>query len=199
MDVDEQDRLDMARLALGDDAALNDLMARHAQRLLQYLIRALQNEDDANDIAQETFVRVFCCRKKFDARRKFSTWLYTIASNLVRGRYRWRARHPQVSLDATNEATGIKFGELFPEPVPSPSEAAQKEERARAVRRAVAALPEKWRLPLIMAEYEGKSHAEIAEILGCSPKAVEVRIYHARRQLRASVAQILETASVRVT
>lgn len=194
MDVDEQDRLDMARLALGDDAALNDLMARHAQRLLQYLIRALQNEDDANDIAQETFVRVFCHRKKFDAHRKFSIWLYTIASHLVRDRYRWRARHPQVSLEASNEATGNRFGESFPEPAPSPSEAAQKGEQARAVRRAVAALPEKWRLPLILAEYEDKSHTEIAEILGCSPKAVEVRIYHARRQLRESIASILETA-----
>ena len=64
---------------------------------------------------------------------------------------------------------------------------------AEAVRRAVAALPERLRVPLILSEYEEKSHAEIGQILACSAKAVEVRVYRARRQLRASLAQWLET------
>ena len=92
----------MTRLAAGHDAALNDLMDRHAERLFQYLVRSLQNDDDAADLAQETFVRVYQNRTKFDPSKKFSTWLYTIASYLVRTRYRWRTRHPQVSLDAAN-------------------------------------------------------------------------------------------------
>lgn len=122
-EVDEQDRSDMARLAAGHGAALNDLMSRHAERLFQYLVRSLQNEDDAADLAQETFVRVYQNRAKFDAHKKFSAWLYAIASNLVRDRYRWRTRHPQVSLDAKNEATGDDFGETLPDHAPSPSEA----------------------------------------------------------------------------
>lgn len=192
-EADEQDRLDMTRLASGHGSALNDLMSRHAERLFHFLVRSLQNEDDADDLAQETFVRVYQYRAKFDTQQKFSTWLYAIASNLVRDRFRWRSRHPQVSLDAANEATGNDFGESLPEQKPSPSETAQAEERARTVRRAVAALPEKWRLPLVLAEYEEKSHAEIGEILHCSAKAVEVRIYKARQELRASLAPLLES------
>ena len=183
----------MAQLAGGHDAALNTLMERHAEKLFHYLIRSLQNEEDAADLAQETFTRVYQNRAKFDPHQKFSTWLYAIASNLVRDRYRWRTRHPQVSLDATNEATGGDFGESLPAENPSPSETAQIGERAEVVRCAVAALPEDLRLPLILAEYEEKSHAEIGAILRCSAKAVETRIHRARRQLRASLGRLLAT------
>ena len=187
----QEDSRDMARLAAGHGAALNILMERHAEKLFHYLVRALQNEDDAADLAQETFVRVYQHRDKFDPGQKFSTWLYAIASNLVRDRYRWRKRHPQLSLDAPNEATGDDFGESLPAQTPSPSETAQTQERAEVVRCAVSALPEDLRLPLILAEYEEKSHAEIGGILRCSAKAVEVRIYRARKQLRASLGQLL--------
>jgi RNA polymerase sigma-70 factor (ECF subfamily) len=191
--ADRLDSQEMARLAAGHGAALNHLMERHAEKLFHYLIRALQNEDDAADLAQETFARVYQHRAKFDPRQKFSTWLYAIASNLVRDRYRWRKRHPQMSLDAVNEATGNELGESFPDPAPSASETAQRNERADAVRLAVAALPEPLRVPLILSEYEEKSHAEIGLILQCSAKAVEVRIYRARQLLRARLAPMLET------
>ena len=191
--ADQQDGRDMDRLATGHDAALNKLMERHAERLFHYLVRALQNEDDAADLAQETFARVYQNRARFDPSQKFSTWLYAIASNLVRDRYRWRKRHPQVSLDAANEATGNDFGESLPAQNPSPSETVQNRERAEAVRRAVAALPEELRIPLILAQYEEKSHAEIGGILRCSAKAVEARIHRARQQLRASLGPLLET------
>jgi len=191
---DEQDAQDMARLIAGHDAAMNDLMERHAEKLFHYLVRSLQDEQDAADLAQETFVKIYQSRARFDARQKFSTWLYAIASNLVRDRFRWRSRHPQVPLDAENEATGHSFGGTLSESGPSPSESVQAEERAEAVRRAVAALPEELRLPLILAEYEERSQAEIGEILGCTAKAVELRIYRARQQLRASLGRLSEFA-----
>src|SRR5438093_13714687 len=100
-----QDTQDMARLAAGHDTALNDLMERHAEKLFHYLVRSLQDEEDAADLAQETFVKIYQSRARFDARQKFSTWLYAIASNLVRDRFRWRSRHPQVSPEAQNSAT----------------------------------------------------------------------------------------------
>jgi RNA polymerase sigma-70 factor (ECF subfamily) len=192
--VDGQDAQDMARLVAGGDAALNDLMERHAEKLFHYLFRSLQDEADAADLAQETFVRVYQNRARFDARQKFSTWLYAIASNLVRDRFRWRSRHRQVSIDAENEATGNDFREKLSGHGPSPSESLQAEERAEAVRRAVAALPEELRLPLILAEYEGRSQAEIGEILGCTPKAVEMRLYRGRQQLRVGLASLLDGA-----
>ena len=189
---DERDRTDMVRLAAGDDAALNELMERHGGKMVNYLLRCLQNEEDAADTAQETFVRVYQNRARYDTRIKFSTWLYAIATNLVKDRYRHRTRHPQVSLEAENEATGKDFRENLPEQNPTPSESLQATERAEAVRKAVGQLPEELRTPLILSEYEELSHAEIGEVLDCSAKAVETRIYRARIQLRISLHALIE-------
>jgi RNA polymerase sigma-70 factor (ECF subfamily) len=188
---DELDGRDMAQLAGGHGAALNDLMDRHGERLFHYLVRCLQDEGDAGDLAQEAFVRVYRNREKFDARQKFSTWLYTIASNLVRDRYRWRSRHPQVSLDAEEgeEETGLRAG-LVAEGE-RPDESAEAGERAAAVRQAVGALPEELRQPLILAVYEERPQAEVAAILNCSVKAVETRIYRARQQLRERLGDLV--------
>jgi RNA polymerase sigma-70 factor, ECF subfamily len=190
---DEQDVEDMRRLAAGQDAALNDLMTRHTEKLFHYLVRCLQSEDDAADLAQETFAKLYQSRGRFDATVKFSTWLYAIASNLVKDRYRWRSRHPQVSLDAESEQSGMSLRESLPGGDPSPHEAVQVEERADAVRRAIAALPEELRTPLILAEYEEQSQAEIGAMLGCTAKAVETRIYRARQQLRLSLGKWLNS------
>ena len=189
-----QDALDMARLANGDESALNDLMDRHGLKLFHYLIRQLQNEADAADFAQESFVRVFLHRRKFKPGASFSTWLYTIATNLARDRIRSRARRPQVSLEAESETTGAALKDTLPEKGPSPSEAMQAEERAEAVRRALALLPEDLRTPLVLAEYEDLPQSEIATILDCSIKAVETRIYRARRQLRSILSESPENS-----
>lgn len=182
----------MARLADGHGPALKDLMERHASKLFNYLLRCLQNEEDAADAAQETFVRVFQNRARFDANQKFSTWLYAVATNLVKDRYRHRSRHPQVSLDAENQATGEDYRESLPQQNPTPSESLQGVERVEAIRKAVAELPEELRTPLILSEYEELSHAEIGAVLNCTAKAVETRIYRARQQLRTSLAKLLE-------
>ena len=179
-DTQAQDQRDMERLAGGDDSALNDLMARHGERLYHYLLRVVQNDADAEDIAEEAFVRVYQHRAKFRLKSKFSTWLYTIATNLARDLQRRRARQPQVSLEAEEH----HFSEVIPSAKAGPGEAIEAAELTRAVRQAIASLPEELRLPLVLAEYEEKSHGEIGAILGCSAKAVEMRIYRARQDLR---------------
>lgn len=189
---DEQDARDMARLVDGHEAALNNLMERHAEKLFHYLLRSLQDDDDAADLAQETFVKVFQNRTKFDPGQRFTTWLYAIASNLVRDRYRWRSRHPQVSLDADDEQTETSLKDNLSASEPAPDERMQSEERAATVRKAVVALPEELRQPLILAIYQELSQAEIAEILKCSIKAVETRIYRARQQLRVGLNDLLQ-------
>jgi len=191
---DEQDAQDMARLAGGHDAALNDLMDRHAERLFHFLVRSLQNETDAADLAQETFVKIFQSRARFDPQQKFSTWLFTIASNLVRDRYRWRSRHQQVSLDAENDQTEFTLKDTLTAVEPPPDQRMQTEERADEVRKAVAALPEDLKQPLILAVYQDLPQAEIATALKCSVKAVETRIYRARQQLRTALAKLVSTS-----
>lgn len=188
---DALDRADMARLKESDDA-LNTLMARHGERLFHYLIRVLQDETEAADLAQETFVRVFQNRARFNPDRKFSTWLYAIATNLARDRLRWLARHPQISLES-NETVDAGLKNVLPADQPTPHESLEAEERVAVVRRALAELPEELRVPLILSEYEDRSHAEIAAVLECSPKAVEMRLYRARQQLRARLAPLLST------
>ena len=189
--TEEQDARDMARLARGHEAALNDLMERHEEKLFHYLIRVLQDESDAVDTAQEAFAKVYEHRAKFDARHKFSTWLYAIATNLARNRLRWRARHPQVSLHAARDGEA-GWEHSLPDGAPAPDERLVAAERANTVRRAVAEIPEDLRAPLILAEYERLSHAEIGGILKCSVKAVESRIYRARQHLRATLLRTLE-------
>jgi RNA polymerase sigma-70 factor (ECF subfamily) len=181
----------MERLAAGQDTALNDLMKRHGPKLFNYLIRSLQDEQDAADLAQETFVRVYQNRTRFNPKQKFSTWLYAIATNLVKDRFRYRTRHPQVSIEIENEVTGGTLRDTLVAQVQQPGEELESLDRAETVRHAVAALPEDLRAALILSEYEERSHAEIAEILNCSAKAVETRLYRARQRLRHSLGKLL--------
>ena len=183
-EADVLDRADMQRLAAGHDAALNDLMERHASSVFRFLCRMLNNEDDANDLAQETFVRVFQTRASFDVNKKFSTWLFTIAANLARNQIRWRTRHPNISLDAELSTGDQSLASLLPAGGHTPKEHALAGERAAAVRAAVNNLPEDMREAIVLCEWEDKSLAEAAIILGATPKAVESRLYRARQILR---------------
>ena len=168
--VDARDRADMEQLANGRDAALNDLMERHATPVFHFLCRMLGNEDDANDLAQETFVRVFRARASFRTNEKFSTWLYTVAANLARNHFRWRSRHPNVSLEAESPGTEQSIGSTIPTDVPAPNEQALDAERAAAVRAAVSRLPEDLREAIVLCEWEECSVAEAAAILKPRPK-----------------------------
>ena len=189
--TDEQDRLDMARLQGGDDAGFNDLMERHSLRLVHYLVRLLHSEEDAADLTQEAFLRVYRHRAEFDGKHRFSTWLYTIASNLARDRFRWRACHLTVSIEAEYSDPSVGLRNSLPDGGADPSDSADQKDRAEIVRQAIAALPEELRLPLILQQYEGHSHAEIGVILNCSAKAVEMRVYRARYELRRQIAVLL--------
>ena len=95
-------------------------------------------------------------------------------------------------MDAENPVTGGSIADKLPEEKPSPSEVLQNEERAATIRRALNQLPEELRTPLLLAEYQEQSHIEIAQILNCSPKAVETRIYRARNRLRSLLSGLLE-------
>lgn len=186
------DASDMQRLLDGHDAALNSLMERHSERLFHYLIRQLRSEDDAADAAQEAFVRVYQHRAKFDARQNFSTWLYTIATNLARDRLKWRSRHPQVSMNQPVGEGDNVMGDALPDSNPLPDVVLVSNERADAVRDAIAALPEDLRTALILSEYQLLPNAEIANVLRCSVKAIESRIYRAKQRLRERLEVKLE-------
>lgn len=179
-----RDCADMERLIAGQDTALNDLMERHATPVFHFLCRMVGNEDDANDLAQETFVRVFKSRDSFRTSEKFSTWLFTIAANLARNHFRWRSRHPNVSLETESGDSEQSLGGTLPADSPTPNESAQSAERAAAVRSAVQNLPEDMREAIVLCEWEERTVAEAAKVLETTPKAVESRLYRARGILR---------------
>lgn len=192
--AEEADRQDMARLVGGADSALNNLMERHGARLFNYLLRLLQDETKANDAAQESFLKVYHNRAKFRSDSKFSTWLYAIATNLARDHFRWKQRHPEISIDAQTD-DHQSLAEMLPDNVATPGEAMVEQERSAAVRNAVQALPEELRAALVLAEYEDLSQEEIARVLGCTRKAVEMRLYRARAILRNALSDLVEAGN----
>jgi len=179
--VAESDASDMAALQSGDEQALDRLMNRWQKPLRSFLYRATNDDATALDLSQETFVRVYRNADRFRTTARFSTWLFTIATNLVRDRARQQKRRPTEPLDAANDRSdGV-----------APDALIENDERAQAVRDAIAALPEDLRTAVVLFEYEEKSHAEIGEMLGATPKAVETRLYRARQLLRKSLARYL--------
>ena len=103
----------MVRLRDGDDLALNELMERWQKPLHSFILRYVGNHRDSIELAEETFVRVYQHRSRFNFKSKFSTWLLTIATNLCRHHARWRSRHPTVSLDDAENIGEVSDKNLF--------------------------------------------------------------------------------------
>lgn len=179
----------MARLQAGDDLALNEIMNRWTPRIHAYLFRLLGNSEDAKDLTQETFVAVYSSSGRYRPTAKFSSWIFGIATNQARQRIRWRMRHPEVALevlDEENEPVGHHQTDTQ-----TPVTIMETSERAKAVRRAIQSLPVAMREMLLLAEYEDLPQSEIAKIVGCSVKAVETRLYRARRVLKERLSPYL--------
>jgi RNA polymerase sigma-70 factor (ECF subfamily) len=172
----------MQRLAGGDDLALNVLMSRWSERITSFLFRLTGSHDVAIDLAQETFVKLYQARRRYRPQGQFSTYLFAIASNLARNHARWKKRHPAVSLNAWHANHDRPIDP--PDPGPSPAEATHNLERLEAVQQAFSLLPPELREVMSLFIDEGMGYAEIAEISRCSKKAVETRIYRARRMLK---------------
>jgi RNA polymerase sigma-70 factor (ECF subfamily) len=143
------------------------------------------NAADAEDLAQEVFVRVFLKRHTYRAGARFSSWVFAIAANQAKNRLRWWKRRPTLSLNAWREAGGDMEDESTTTARLTAGD--DQDERMAAVQKAVSDLPLDQRTAIILFEYEERSMAEIAGIVGCSAKAVENRLYRARQQLRRAL------------
>lgn len=185
---DRDDETLMAALAAGELAALDPLMLRWQGPLQAFLRRHLPCETDALDLAQETFVRLYRHRAAYRPGARFSTWMFQIALNLARDQARKTTRRRTDSLEALapEVAAGLRSGE------PSPADRARHREETAAVRAALAELPEPLRAVVVLSEYQELSHAEIAQIVGATPKAVETRLHRAREKLRLALARWLK-------
>jgi RNA polymerase sigma-70 factor (ECF subfamily) len=190
-DADAHDRADMERLIAGHDPALDDLAAPRCAGF-SLPCRMLANEDDANDLAQETFFRIYRAQGELpDKVKDFPPGFTPSPRTPARNHFRWRTRHPNVSLDAEMDTPGQSLGNVLPSAALQPSETALATERAAAVRAAVSRLPEDLREAIVLCEWEERSMAEAAAIRDTSPKAIESRLYRARQILRERLKQWL--------
>jgi len=144
--------------------------------------RLVLNAREAEELAQETFVRVWQQREKYRADAEVRPWIFAIAVNLARNRLRWWRRRPEVALEEWSDtgADGAGGGR-------SDGGLLERQERVAAVQAAVAALPLELREALVLFEYEGMAQAEIAAAVGATPKAVEARVARAKEKLRAAL------------
>src|ERR1700726_4016535 len=181
----------MVRLIAGDDLALNELMERWQKPLLSFILRFVGNYADSIELAQETFVRVYHHRSRFNFKSKFSTWLLTIATNLCRHQARWRKRHPTLSLNDTPGSDEMFDEYLSIAAEEIPSALATRSELAKLVKKEIEKLPHDLKTAILLFAYDNLSYAEIGVILGCTPKAVETRLYRVRKLLAKRLAAIL--------
>jgi RNA polymerase sigma-70 factor (ECF subfamily) len=187
----DPDHSRMVRLIAGDDLALNELMERWQKPLLSFILRYVGNYADSIELAQETFVRVYHHRSQFNFKSKFSTWLLTIATNLCKHHARWRKRHPTISLDDTAGMDEMLEEYLSISAEEIPSALAGRSELGKLVKEEIEKLPHDLKTAVLLFAYDNLSYAEIAVILGCTPKAVETRLYRVRKLLAKRLAAIL--------
>jgi RNA polymerase sigma-70 factor (ECF subfamily) len=173
----------MLRLKNGEEWILNELMTRWQEPLVGFIYRYIGHQTEALDIAQETFVRVYETRHRYIVRGKFSTWLFAIAANLCRNYLRWRQRRgePVPEPSDTDEAA---LSESQRSPDDAPDQAAIRSESISLIRAAIDKLPHDLKTAILLNEYQSLSYAEISSVLGCSVKAVEMKLYRARQLLR---------------
>ncbi len=182
-------------LQVRDDnaAAFEELVLRYQNRLLSVLEHLVETREQAEDLAQEVFLRVFRARKQYQPGARFSTWLFTIANNVASNANRRRYRRKEVHVDtgASDEARPLEQMAAAQSGF-MPARRLDKEERAAIVRAAIDQLNERQRMALLLAKFEGLSYAEIADIMHLTPKAIKSLLSRARSNLRAALEPYME-------
>ena len=177
----------------GDSRAFTELVLRYQTRLLNFIYRTIGDRERAEDLVQEAFVRVYRHLHRFDQTRKFSTWIYTIASNLAKNELRNRSRNPLVLFQTIRKQWEADHRPLqFEDTSARPDDLFHKRHLRELVEWSVSQLPEHHRVVFVLRELEGKSYEEIAEITRCNLGTVKSRLNRARTSFAAIIAPHLD-------
>jgi RNA polymerase sigma-70 factor (ECF subfamily) len=189
-DAAAQDLAWMARIKHGDTEALRDLIEAHQHRVIGTVAKMLGDDSDAEDIAQQVFIRVWKSATRYEPTAKFTTWLFKITRNLVFNELRRRKRHPAQSLDAALEdERPMQAPDLTTK---APDESLLNDEMQAAIQKAIEELPEIQRMAVILRRYDDIPYEDIGEILGLSVPAVKSVLFRARTELREKLKRYLE-------
>lgn len=189
-DEAEQDVLWMQRVAQGDMAAFEQLIEAHQTRVIGTVAKMLGDDSDAEDIAQQVFIRVWKSAARYQPTAKFTTWLFKITRNLVFNEMRRRKRHPAKALDQEEEERHFQAADAS---VMSPSASMLDSEMQAAIQAAIESLPETQRMAIILRRYEDTPYEEIGEVLGLSVPAVKSVLFRARAELKEKLRKYLES------
>lgn len=175
-------------LRVDDEQALDALITRWERPLLAFAWRYSRNRADAEDAVAETFVRLHQRRHQLRPDTRLSAWLFTTLTNLCRNQHRWRRRHPAEQLDLRDEQGGeTPLARALASEAPRPAAILERAEAATALREAIDRLPHDLKTAVLLHHFENLSYRDIGEIVGCSERGVETRLYRAKKQLRGSL------------
>ena len=177
----------------GEDRAFAELVHRYDKRLQNFVYRTVGDRERAEDLVQETFVRVYRHLNRFDQTRKFSTWIYTIAGNLAKNELRNRSRNPLVLFQAIMKNWESDYRPLeWEDPQNRPDDLYRKRFLREKVNEAVDQLPDHHRTVFVLRELHGKTYEEIAEITGCNLGTVKSRLNRARNNFARIIAPMVD-------
>jgi RNA polymerase sigma-70 factor, ECF subfamily len=184
----------MLRVQKDDANAFAELLQTYWRQVFGRFFRRLGDRQEAEDLAQDVFLRLFRYRKRYEPRAKFATWLFHIAQNVLRNALRSRRRHARVRVGTpVTVPDDAGFADGSPEgPGDSPSRPMEQAEIAILVRAAVSGLGARQRAALEMHQFQDRTCAEIAEEMDMSPKAAKSLLYRARHQLRDTLGHCRE-------
>lgn len=177
----------------GDPLAFEELVGRYQRRLLNFVYRTIGDRERAEDLVQEVFIRVHRHMHRFDQSKKFSTWIYTIASNLAKNELRNRSRNPLVLFQTIKKNWEADHRPLqFEDHRNRPDDLYRKRHLRNLVEWTVSLLPEHHRVVFVLRELEGKTYEEIAEITSCNLGTVKSRLNRARNRFAQVIEPLLD-------
>jgi RNA polymerase sigma-70 factor, ECF subfamily len=183
----------MLRVRRGDSQAFAELVGRYWTRVFAQFCRRLGNREEAEDLTQDVFLRLYRYRSRYQPRAKFATWLFHITQNVARNALRSRRRKPCLRLNAVAGPDEGPLGESFlPDRGEAPSRPLERDELARTVRSAVSRLADRQRTALELHQFEDRTYTEVAAEMDMTPKAAKSLLYRARNQLRETLVALAE-------
>ncbi len=179
----------MMRVKQGDIAAFEKIVEIHQGAVVGTVAKMLGGMADAEDIAQQVFLRIWKSAARYQPTAKFTTWMFTITRNLVFNEMRRRQRKPALSIEEREREYHLLAAD---ETTSTPDRQALENELVKAIDSAIQSLPEKQRLAVVLRRYEDRSYEEIADILGLSLSAVKSLLFRARSQLKEQLQPYLD-------